>query len=213
MEEAPAVECILLAQNASVDDDEAGADTGSDLSQKDWPAEQTVDTTLYRVRQLLSSGHKPTKRHIALEPKPCQKVLKDWDNLFLKDDILYRKHSLNGIDVNQLVLPEVYRDIALQGLHDEASHQGRDCTMSLVKSRFYWPGMDGDIEKFVKIVPDALEGRLRVGLQQDSLLLSLHILWTWSVWILRCLLEDMSTYWSSMTILPETLRLYQPRIS
>ena len=153
VEEAPAVECILLAQNASIDDDEAGTDTGSDLSQIDWPAEQTVDTTLYRVRQLLSSGHKPTKRQIALEPKPCQKVLKDWDNLFLKDDILYRKHSLNGTDVNQLVLPEVYRDIALQGLHDEAGHQGRDRTMSLVKSRFYWPGMDGDIEKFVKNCP------------------------------------------------------------
>ena len=153
MEEAPAVECILLAQNASIDDDEAGTDTGSDLSQIDWPAEQTVDTTFYRVRQLLSSGHKPTKRQIALEPKPYQKVLKDWDNLFLKDDILYRKHSLNGTDVNQLVLPEVYRDIALQGLHDEAGHQGRYRTMSLVKSRFYWPGMDGDIEKFVKNCP------------------------------------------------------------
>ena len=114
VEEAPAVECILLAQNASIDDDEACTDTGSDLSQVDWPAEQTVDTTLYRARQLLSSGHKPTKRQIALEPKPWQNVLKDWDNLFLKDDILYRKHSLNGTDVNQLVLPEVYCDIALQ---------------------------------------------------------------------------------------------------
>ena len=129
VEEAPAVECMLLVQNVSKDDDEAGADTGSDLSQVDWPAAQTVDTTLYRVRQLLYSGHKPTRRQIALEPKPCQKVLKDWNNLFLKDDFLYRKHSLNGIDVNQLVLPEVYRDIALQGLHDEAGHQGRDCTM------------------------------------------------------------------------------------
>ena len=153
VEEAPAVECLLLAQNASIDDDEAGTDTGSDLSQIDWPAEQTVDTTLYRVRQLLSSGHKLTKRQIALEPKPCQKVLKDWDNLFLKDDILYRKHSLNGTNVNQLVLPEVYRDIALQGLHDEAGLPARDHTMSLVKSRFYWPGMDGDIEKFVKNCP------------------------------------------------------------
>ena len=33
------------------------------------------------------------------------------------------------------------------GLHDEADHQGRDRTLSLVKSRFYWPGMDGDVEK------------------------------------------------------------------
>ena len=36
------------------------------------------------------------------------------------------------------------------GLHDEADHQGTDRTMSLVKSRFYWPGMDGDIEKHVR---------------------------------------------------------------
>ena len=51
------------------------------------------------------------------------------------------------------MLPEIYRDIALAGLHDKAGHQGRDRTMSLVKSRFYWPGMDGDIEKKVKNCP------------------------------------------------------------
>ena len=53
----------------------------------------------------------------------------------------------------QLLLPKVYRDIALAGLHDEAGHQGRDRTMSLVKFRFYWPGMDGDIEKYVRNFP------------------------------------------------------------
>ena len=153
VEEAPAVECLLLTQNASINDNEAGTDDGSDLCQVDWPAEQTLDATLCRVRQLLSSGHKPTRRQIALEPKPCQKILKDWDNLFLRDNVLYRKHSLSGSDIQQLVLPEVYQDIALKGLHDEAGHQGRDRTMSLVKSRFYWPGMDGDIEKFVRNCP------------------------------------------------------------
>ena len=62
-EEAQAVECVLLAQNSSLDEDEADTDAGSDLSHTDWPAEQTVDATLYRVRQLLlSSGHKPAKR-------------------------------------------------------------------------------------------------------------------------------------------------------
>ena len=153
VEEAPAVECLLLTQNASINDNEAGTDDGSDLCQVDWPAEQTLDATLCRVRQLLSSGHKPTRRQIALQPKPCQKILKDWDNLFLRDNVLYRKHSLSGSDIQQLVLPEVYQDIALKGLHDEAGHQGRDRTMSLVKSRFYWPGMDGDIEKFVRNCP------------------------------------------------------------
>ena len=39
------------------------------------------------------------------------------------------------------------------GLHDEAGHQGRDRTLSLVKSRFYWPGMDGDVGKKVRNCP------------------------------------------------------------
>ena len=51
------------------------------------------------------------------------------------------------------MLPEIYWDIALAGLHDEGGHQGRDRTMWLVKSRFYWPGMDGDIETKVKNCP------------------------------------------------------------
>ena len=112
-------------------------------------SEITVDITLKLVRQLLTSGHKPSMRQIALEQPACQKVMKDWDNLFLKDKILYHKHSLSGTDINQRFLPEVYRDIALAGPHD----QGTDRTMSLVKSRFYWPGMDGDIEKYVRNCP------------------------------------------------------------
>ena len=152
-QEAPAVECVLVAQNVSIDTDEVGTDSGSDLSQIDWRAEQTVDSTLNRVRQSFTSGHKPTKRQIALESKDAQSFLRQWDSLFLKDDILYRRHNLNGTTVNQLVLPEIYRDIALVGLHDEAGHQGRDRTLSLVKSRFYWPGMDGDVEKKVRNCP------------------------------------------------------------
>ncbi|CAC5391273.1 unnamed protein product [Mytilus coruscus] len=40
-----------------------------------------------------------------------------------------------------------YRDIALRGLHDDAGHQGRDRTLYLVNSRFYWPaGMNKDVK-------------------------------------------------------------------
>jgi hypothetical protein len=49
-----------------------------------------------------------------------------------------------------MVLPPVYRDVVFQGLHDDAGHQGRDRILFLIKSRFYWPGMDKDIEIKVK---------------------------------------------------------------
>ena len=50
-------------------------------------------------------------------------------------------------------MPVVYHHIVQAGPHDEAGHQGRDRTISLVKSRFYWPGMDGDVEKYIKNCP------------------------------------------------------------
>ena len=162
-EEAPAVECVLLAQETASVADDLGTDTGTDLSQVDWPAEQTIDPTISRVRQVFQSGHKPTKRQMALEPKECQKYLRDWDSLFLKDNVLYRKFSFHGNDVNQLLLPIVYHDIALAGLHDEAGHQGRDRTISLVKSRFYWPGMDGDIEKYIKNCPRCIRRKSKTN--------------------------------------------------
>ena len=140
------------------------------------------------------------------------------DNLFLKDDILYRKHSLNGTNVNQLVLPEIYHDIALHGLHDDASHQGRDRTMSLVKSRFYWPGMDGDIKKFVKNCPRCI--RMKAQGRTSAKLVVVESTYHMDLVCLDFLslkssglLEDMSTYWSSLTILPDMLRLSQPTIS
>ena len=57
-QEAPAVECVLVAQNVSIDTDEVGTDSGSDLSRIDWRAEQIVDSSLNRVRQIFTSEHK-----------------------------------------------------------------------------------------------------------------------------------------------------------
>ena len=162
-EEAPAVECVLLAQDTNNVADDNGPDIGTDLSQVDWPAEQTMDPTISCVRQMFLKGHKPTKRQIALEPKQCQKYLREWDNLFLRDNVLYRKASINGSEINQLVLPVVYHDVALAGLHDEAGHQGRDRTVSLVKNRFYWPGMDGDIEKYIRNCPRCIRRKSKTS--------------------------------------------------
>ena len=103
-----------------------------------------------RVIELLKKGHKPTKRQMALEGDNVYKLLREWDKLAPKDDVLYREGQLYGEKVTQLVLPLAYRDIALTGYHDDAGHQGRDRTAYLIKSRFYWPGMDRAIEQKVE---------------------------------------------------------------
>ena len=48
--------------------------------------------------------------------------------------------------------------MVLTGLHDD---QGRDRTTSLIKSRFYWPGMDGDIEKKMRNCPRCIRRKAK----------------------------------------------------
>ena len=57
-EETPAVECVLLTQETNNVADDNGQDTGTDLSQVDWPAEQTMDSTISRVRQMFLPSDK-----------------------------------------------------------------------------------------------------------------------------------------------------------
>ena len=39
-------------------------------------------------------------------------------------------------------MPITYRDDIFKALHSDLGHQGRDRTMSLIKQRFFWPGID-----------------------------------------------------------------------
>ena len=41
----------------------------------------------------------------------------------------------------QLVVPKAYRARVLAGCHDDVGHQGKMRTISLLRERFFWPGM------------------------------------------------------------------------
>ena len=54
------------------------------------------------------------------------------------------------MSVRQLVLTPNFRDIAFKSLHDDAGHQGQKLTLSLLRARFHWPGMEKEIENRIK---------------------------------------------------------------
>ena len=55
------------------------------------------------------------------------------------------------------MLPKLFRKQALEACHDEVGHLGIERTTSLLKDRFYWPGMEDDIEDNVKTCPRCLK--------------------------------------------------------
>ena len=65
--------------------------------------------------------------------------------------ILYRRVKLNPGDmIDQLVLPEEFRKQALYSAHEEMGHQGMEKTASILRTRFYKPGMHQDIKTHVE---------------------------------------------------------------
>ena len=56
--------------------------------------------------------------------------------------ILLRESVQQGQNVKQLEVSEKLRSDMVKAYHDDLGHQGRDRTLSLMKRRLYWPGMD-----------------------------------------------------------------------
>jgi hypothetical protein len=134
----------------SLDDLVDGNDLGlNEFCDVSWSDEQKRDIDIARVIELKRVGQKLTKRQISKESQYVRKLLYDWNRLIMKNCFLYRVSNMNSETTYQLVLPVDYREVVLKGLHDDAGHQGRDRTLYLVKSRFYWPGVNKDVENKV----------------------------------------------------------------
>lgn len=74
--------------------------------------------------------------------------------LFMKDGLLHRRTtdvSLGALE--QLVLPACLRPDVIASVHDKMGHQGYERTMSLLKSRVYWPGMHEEVKEYLQICP------------------------------------------------------------
>ena len=76
--------------------------------------------------------------------------MREWKKFSFVDRVLYRNTVLDGQQILQLVLPSHYRVTVLKHLHDDQGHQGRDRTFSLVCQRFYWPGLEADVQHKIK---------------------------------------------------------------
>ena len=87
--------------------------------------------------------------------------------------------------------------------------RGETRTMALVKIRFYWPGMVVDIEKYVRNCPRCIRRKAQ-GKTAAKLVVVDSTYPMDLVYHSKCPLVAMSTYWSSLIILPDMFRLSYP---
>ena len=60
-----------------------------------------------------------------------------WHNLLYLKVTPKRSHK----DILVFVVPGLKQQVAIDGCHHYLGHQGRDCMLSLLRKRFWWPGM------------------------------------------------------------------------
>ena len=64
--------------------------------------------------------------------------------------MLLRESVQQGQKVSQLVVPEKFQTDMFRAYHDDLGHQGRAQSMSLMKRRLVWPGMEAFVSQKIK---------------------------------------------------------------
>ena len=107
-----------------------------------WAVLQRNNQNLAKVFQYLKYEKPREGSDLKRETAEIAQLIKEWDRLVIRDDVLMRRHLTDGNKRFELVSPAEFRLQALKGLHDDVGHPGRDHTIDLVRSRFYWPFMN-----------------------------------------------------------------------
>ena len=136
------ISCMPVS--ADVLDDVFAADIVENLDLKKI---QSEDPNIDFVRKLLLHNSPPTKETLKKKPQEVQQLCRQWEKLHLVQDVIYRQVGEGLSRTMQLVVPSSYRENILTSLHDDLGHPERDKTMTLLKQRFYWPGMTKDVEQ------------------------------------------------------------------
>ena len=102
-----------------------------------WKLEQQEDPVLYQVVKHRKASRETFKEALlkVTDRKAVSAYVKSKDQLVMKSGLLYRqsKQGQTQETVLQFFVPQIHRNVALDGCHREAAHQGQSCSLSLMQ--------------------------------------------------------------------------------
>lgn len=106
------------------------------------------DPALTQIRRFLTEGMPTNSNGLPSDLKEYKQILSE---LYETEGIVFKDR--------RMVIPASKREEFLKKLH--ASHMGMEKTKQLARQHYYWPGIDRDIELFVRRCPTCSENRRR----------------------------------------------------
>ena len=104
-----------------------------------------MDPDIHRIVDYIRHNQKPSRQDVGPNP-----LLRQFNHLKLINGVLHRVTSVDEETRHQLVLPMAHVATVLESLHNDMGHPGKDRTISLIRDRFYWPGMHQDIVTWIE---------------------------------------------------------------
>ena len=117
------------------------------MSFREWRQAQMRDPIINPILQDISQGKRPVRKYASSSQRSA--LLKEVDHLSIHRGVLHRNILVKGCERRQLVLPSSFINRILKGLHNELGHLGKERTLSLVRERFYFPGMAKAVDAWI----------------------------------------------------------------
>ena len=119
------------------------------MTSLEWYHIQAQDPIL---SQIIREIHSKTLGKMKIKmgmPSELKALIRNRTQLALKHGVLYKKIRVNARTKQLLVVPQSYRQRAMEGCHDQVGHLGQDRMLGLLRDRFYWPGMHADVVSYI----------------------------------------------------------------
>ena len=110
-----------------------------------------------------SSSDRPSREEVAGCSPDTKLYWAQWKSLSVRQGVLHRLWETVAGDhtIAQLILPKVLRKEVFTQLHNTptSGHLGVNKTLERLRSRFYWPGLHGDVRKWCTSCDDCASRR------------------------------------------------------
>ena len=117
---------------------------------------QQADPICSNLIKMVRKGIKPVRPEISLESLEMRRLLGQWKELHLQDGLLCRwKVQPNRKRRSQVFVPQALRRDILYHVHGHqtSGHFGRTRSIERLARRYYWPGMQSDLIRWVESCP------------------------------------------------------------
>ena len=108
---SPLVDNVALTTSVPTSDSIPDQMLSHALSSKDWRKAQRNDPTLKNIIDQLEAGSRVLAPQTHTSPSVDRRYFKDSERLFMSQDVLYCKVTLNEQEFEQLVLPMAFREV------------------------------------------------------------------------------------------------------